>query len=579
MRSSLLVALVILLTLGGLVAAIFALRHPADPPPPEPPVLTGAKVKLAVLVVFDQMRGDYLERWKPHFGENGFARLQRDGAHFTRCHYPHAITTTGPGHASMLTGACPDAHGIVNNNWPEGGANVYCAGRTRYRLVPPAPVFPPDPKEKPASEEKAGGCPDFLLSETVADVLKEASGGKAKVFGVSLKDRSAILPTGRRPDGAFWFYGTFGTSSYYADAVPPWVEAFNASKAADRWFGKDWTRFKPELDYTRWSGPDDAPGEGKGVAQGVTFPHPTTGGKPTLGKKYYEALASSPYANELLLEFAKACVTAEGLGADDVPDLLVVSFSSNDIAGHAWGPDSHEVLDMTLRSDALMADLLAFLDDKVGKGQYLFGVTADHGICPLPEASRAKGIDARRIDTAKLRQELDAHLTSLYPATAAKGKPGRWAEHFPFPWVFLNPRLVALSGKSREEVAAEAAKFLASRAGVARTFTREALGGPVPDGDVMALQVKRSFHPPRCGDVYVVLKPYHLPSAALGTGTTHGSPHEYDTHVPLLAFGPGIRGGTRDEPTTPQAMASIFAKWLNVRRPKDAAFPAPETLE
>ncbi|MCI0704646.1 MAG: alkaline phosphatase family protein [Planctomycetia bacterium] len=601
--SHLLIALVVVSALVG----VYVVSRPAptapSPTPPTPPVPTveqsgpaggivgatqrqtawhSAKVKLAVLVVFDQMRGDYLERWQPLFGPNGFVRLQREGAWFTHCHYPYATTTTGPGHASMLTGACPDAHGIVNNLWAENGRPVYCAGNERHRLVPPLPEFPPDPDEKgkPSEEAKFAGSPDWLLSETIADVLKESTGGKAKVFGLSLKDRSAILPTGKRPDGAYWFYGVFGTSSYYSEQVHPWVDAFNKSKASDKWFGKDWTRFKSDVDYTKWSGADDASGEGKGYGQGVTFPHPTTGGKPALGKKYYQAVANSPYGNDLLLEFAKTCITAEGLGADEVPDLLVVSFSSNDLIGHTWGPDSHEVLDVTLRSDALVAELLAFLDDKVGKGQYLLGITADHGICPLPEVSRTKEIDAQRIDTSKLRQELDAHLSAMFPTSAPeKGKSVRWVEQFVFPWVYLNPKLVAVSGKPHSEIASEAAKFLATRTGVFRTFTRETLAGALSSEDTVAQQVKRSFYPTRSGDVYVLLKPYYLPSGSLATGTTHGAPYEYDTHVPLLVYGPGIRGGIRTESTTPQAMASIFANRLRIRQPKDAAFPPPTTLE
>ena len=319
-----------------------------------------------------------------------------------------------------------------------------------------------------------------------------------------------------------------------------------------------------------------------------------TGGKETITKTYYDALATSPFGNDLLLEFTKACVTAEQLGTRDVPDLLVVSFSSNDLIGHTWGPDSQEVLDVTLRSDAIMADLLAYLDRRVGKDHYLLAVTADHGVCPLPEASRAKGITtAQRVDPAQLQRDLEKHLTGAFPvAKSADGKAVVWVEEAGFivPWVYLNPRSVRASGKSREAVAAEAAKFLAARAGVARTFTRTELAGTFPEADAVATRVKRSFHPARCGDVCVILQEYCIPSAPgaraapgaappPGTGTTHGTPHAYDTHVPLLVYGPGIRGGTRDEPTTPQALASIFAKWLDIRRPKDAAFPIPETLE
>jgi hypothetical protein len=287
------------------------------------------------------------------------------------------------------------------------------------------------------------------------------------------------------------------------------------------------------------------------------------------------------------LELAKACVTAEELGSHDAPDLLVVSFSSNDPIGHAWGPDSHEVLDVTLRSDAIMAELLAFLDRQVGKDQYLLAVTADHGVCPMPEVSRAKGVApfAARVDHVEMRKELDAHLTKTFPASKpADGKPAKWVEETVyFPWVYLNSRLVKAVGKPREEIAAEAARFLATptptRTGVARTFTHAELSGPISPTDEVALHVKRSFYPSRCGDVYVLLQPYCLASGPPGTGTSHGTPYTYDTHVPLLVYGPGIRGGERGESTTPQALASIFAKWLDVRRPKDAAFPIPETLE
>lgn len=594
----------LLALLGGLIASTTNRPAKAAPPADKP------RVKLAVLIVFDQMRGDFLDKWKPLFGDGGFARLQTDGAWFTNCHYPYATTTTGPGHASMLTGTCPDRHGIVNNNWYDraAAADAYCAGSSRYQPVPEIPKAAAEPKDD-TKEEKAGekktapkaravGNPDRLLSETVADVLRRVHGERAKVFGLSLKDRSAILPTGKRPDGAYWFDGRFGTSTYYADRVHPWVEAFNRSKAADRWLGKDWTKFRPDLDYAKYSGPDDGPGEGKGIEakdgktvlwrQGKEFPHPT--GKDKANKAYYDAVATSPFGNDLLLELAKTCVTAEELGTHDAPDLLVVSFSSNDLIGHAWGPDSQEVLDVTLRSDALMAELLGFLDAKVGKGNYVLAVTADHGICPLPEAAAAKGIDAKRIDSKSLVLGAEKHLHAAFgpegepgPKADAKGDPpkgkGAWVEVTSLPWLYLNPRFVKASGKSPAEVARSLAGYLAKQGGIARVFTREELTAGFPEADAIGRRAERSFHPDRSGDVYVLLKPYHLFGSALATGTSHGTPYEYDTHVPLLVYGPGIPGGPRREAVTPQATAAIFARFLGVPAPKDAEFPVPATLE
>jgi hypothetical protein len=580
-------ALVPLTVLAAAVTgvALFALSRPAPDPP----------VRLAVLVVFDQLRGDFLERWSPLFGSDGFARLQRDGAWFTNCHYPYATTTTGPGHASMLTGACPESHGIVNNDWFEygrfeHGPRLYCCtGRTPYYL---------DPPDRSENDAATGGAPERLMSETVADVLKRQTRGRAKVFGVSLKDRSAILPTGQRPDGAFWFYaasekrpdrepeivGAFGTSTYYTrytGGLPAWVTTFNASRAADRWFGADWTRLGPKSTYDARVGPDQMRGEGEGDNQGVTFPHPTTGLKRTdtqkLNPRYYSALANSPYGNDLLLEFTRTCITEERLGRHDVPDLLVVSFSSNDLIGHTWGPDSHEVLDVTLRSDKIVADLLAFLDARVGRGRYVLGLTADHGVCPLPEVTRAnrkEGKDADRVDPDELRKALDRHLSAKF----AGGKPAEWTD-VAFPWFYLKARPPLAADVPRRALAASAAEFLAAQPHVARTFTHEQLLGSVPASDPLAARMKRSFYPDRCGDVGVVLAPYCIPARAKSTGTTHGAPYDYDTHVPLLVYGPGVRGGPRDEPTTPQALASIFAKWLDIPRPKDAAYPVPTTLE
>lgn len=576
MRSAAVLAPLVVIAAAISGVAVYTLTRPADPP---------RKVKLAVLVVFDQMRGDYLDRWRSKFGPDGFERLRRDGAYFTDCHYPYAVTTTGPGHASMLTGTCADTHGIVNNEWFEGDTVTNCVGTPRYRPVPEPPVEARKLKKDGTRETReSSGSPQRLLSETVADVLKETYGSRAKVFGLSLKDRSAILPTGKKPDGAYWFDGVFVTSTYYPQAERAWVRDFNTPRPGNRWFGRDWVRLRPEAEYPPLSGPDKVEGEGDKYGQGITFPHLTTGGKPKLGPEYYEALANSPYGNDLLLEFAKTCVVAEKLGTRDASDLLVVSFSSNDLIGHTWGPDSQEVMDVTLRSDLLMADLLSFLDRTVGKGQYALAVTADHGVCPLPEVARARGVApfAARIPMDPIQKELEAHLNKTFPvAKAADGKPAKWVTGIRAPWLYLKPEVVKQSKQPRDVIAAEAARFLATRSEIARTFTHAELRAAVPPTDDVAVRVKRSFHPARCGDVYMLLHPYCIESKPRpeGTGTTHGTPYTYDTHVPLLVYGPGIRGGDRDEPTTPQALASIFAGWLEVRRPKDAAFPLPATLE
>jgi Type I phosphodiesterase / nucleotide pyrophosphatase len=577
--------------------------------------MTGAKaeselkpkptVKLLVFVAFDQMRGDYLDQWSSTFGKDGFERVKSQGVWYPECYYPYSATATGPGHAAILSGAAPGKTGIVYNEWYDRDAleEAYCAGSLRYQQVPPAPVKKIDPTKKP-EKPKQYGTPERMLAETVADVLKREHGPKAKVFGVSLKDRSGILPSGKKPDGVYWFTDKFVTSTYYAEALPDWVSDFNKNGKADSYFGKTWERVNPNLDYAKLAGPDKQDGESTGVGQGGEFPHPMFGGT-TKDKvpyadikagenKYYEALANSPYGNELLLDFAKACIKEEGLGKDDVPDLLTLSFSSNDLIGHAYGPDSQEVLDVTIRSDAIVAELLKYLDDTVGEGKYAVVLSADHGICPLPEVSVKKGIEAKRLNAFKLLIGAEKHLREVYkdatqleeklPTTADEAKTRmRWIEAIPAPNVYLNRKFIKAQNLNVDDVAETLAKWAREQDGIQRVYTAKQLSGPLDTKDKFFEPVALSFLPERSGDLYVVLKPYHLIKGiddrrTTDNGTNHGSPHEYDRHVPLMVFGPGLDSGTKKEAVTPLHTAAIAAKFLGISAPKQAMYPVPPGL-
>jgi predicted AlkP superfamily pyrophosphatase or phosphodiesterase len=566
--------------------------------------------RLVVLVVFDQLRGDYPSRWKSLYGPDGFARLQADGAWFSNCHYPYAVTATGPGHASILTGCGPDVHGIIQNGWfdRQAGVVVNCAEHTRYQRVPPLPdKVPPDEvrddvKEREAKERKpepapapaakdatpakpqpkAYGTPERLLAPTVADVLKAATNGKAKVVGLSFKDRSALLPVGAKADVVYWVDNTDGTivtSTYYRDAVHPWVAKLNRERAIDRWFGKTWDRSRPDVDYCKWAGPDDVFGEGKGHRQGIAFPHPIDGGLKRPGKAYYDALYNSPFGNELLLELVKECVAAEELGRDDVPDLLNVSFASNDPVGHTWGPESQEVLDMTLRTDRIVAELLAFLDETVGKGRYLLCLTSDHGVCPIPEVSVARGTEAKRLPMKSLRDAAEAHLRATYAPLAAPTTKLQFIDNQTNPWFYLNDRLLAKLGVEPAAAARTLAEFIAKYEGVLYTFTRADLNREPDPYDAIGRRFRKAFHPDRSGDVGYVLKPYWLEyDSRYPTGTSHGTPHAYDTHVPLLVFGPNVKPGTRGEEVVPAQCAAIFARALGIEPPAKAEYPVPAGL-
>ena len=535
-----------------------------------------APARLLVLVYFDQFRGDYLDRWKAEFGEGGFRRITADGAWFANCHYPYAYTVTGAGHASVATGFPPADHGIVGNDWYDraAGKSVNCVGADRYEQVPKRTQEGADEDEKKGA--KGGVSADRLLKPTIADALKAGTGGKAKVIALSLKNRGAALAGGKRPDAAYWMdggTGAFVTSTYYREQVHPWVADFNRLKSAEQWRGKTWDRFRTDLDYAKLSGPDDVSGEGRGAAgQGRVFPHPFEPTDPKAKPAYLNAVYTSPFGNELLLDLAEKAIAAENLGADEVPDLLSLSFSSNDAVGHAWGPDSQEVLDVTLRSDRVMKRLLDVLDSKVGKGKYLLVMTADHGICPLPEVSKKQGREAARVQPATAAK-VEAYLAETFGKRAAK-----WVEAVAGPWVYLNAAALKAAGVKSAAVEDALAEWLAKQAGVEAAYTRTALTKGIPETDATGRMVARSFRPERCGDVYVLLEPYHLPSTVLGTGTTHGSPWEYDTHVPLVVYGPGVVAGVRKDRASPLAAAAILSNAAGVPSPSVGSTPVPEGL-
>jgi predicted AlkP superfamily pyrophosphatase or phosphodiesterase len=556
-------------TLLSLAAAAAILMIPVDASeaPPKHP-------KLVVMVVFDQMRGDYLKKWQPIFGEGGFKRLQADGAWFTNCHYPYAYTLTAAGHTSLSTGTTPSVHGIIANDWWDR-AN----GEAVSSVTPP-----PD-------EIKKGVGPYRRKAETVGDVLIRMLMGR--VASVSIKDRAAIMMAAVRANLCYWFdtkTGSFKTSAFYRDEPHPWVTKFNKTNFADQWLDKTWDRFDAKLDYAKYSGPDDFPTEGTGYLQGQTFPHAFkyAKGKDELKnvQNYYDAVTCSPMGNELLLHFAKAAIVNEKLGQTDKVDLLCISFSSNDLVGHTWGPDSQEVLDITLRSDALIKDLLGFLDAKVGKENYYFALSADHGVCPLPEFAKRDGKEAGRIEPELLISLAEDFLNKKF---LKEGEKAPWLEQPKKgnPWVYFNYATLKELKLKNEDVENALAKWYDEQPGIQKAFTRTQMLNEKAERSALYDSVKLSFHPDCSGDVMVIVKPYHQfslttlsknPEKWATYRTTHGTPHSYDTHVPLLVMGPRVQPGVRDQRVTPQAMASILAEALGVARPKDASYPLPEGL-
>ncbi len=508
--------------------------------------------RLVVSIVIDQFRHDYLQRFGDQFGEGGFKRFLNRGAVFANANYIHSPTVTACGHATVLSGATPALNGIIANEWydRELSKNISSVSDDKAQFK----ALGADEKEKPAAPHK-------LLGTTLGDEMRLATNGQAKVIGMSYKDRSAILPVGKRPHGAFWFdddTGNFISSTYYFPALPAWVEKFNQEQSPKKYFGKTWDRLLPVAAYAR-SSVDDAPYERKNKT-GATFPYTLTGGETQATKKFYDVFEASPFANEHLVTFAKAAIEAEALGADDITDLLSISFSANDLLGHAYGPYSQEVQDMSLRTDRVLAHLFNYLDQRIGLSNVIVTLTADHGVAPVPEQVMEFGYGGRLV-----ARDVSAAATN---ALNAKYGEAAWVKAFVSGNLYLDLALIAERKLNLAEVEATAAAAMAALNGIHAAFTSTQLQrGDVP-ATYVAQAVTQGFYAPRNGNVIVVAQPFFM--FGEGSNTTHGSPYSYDTHVPVLFFGANIIPGTYHAASSPADIAPTLAALLGLQAPSNS---------
>ena len=522
--------------LGVALGLAFSASAGAQVTPPGPP-------KLVVTIAVDQLRADYLERFRPYFGPGGFDLFLTRGARFPEARYEHATTATCPGHAVILTGSYAMVNGIIANDWYDvpHGREMYCAEDTTVTLI---------------GSSGAGRSPRNLFGATVGDVLKMATGGRSRVVTVSAKDRSAIMLGGHLADAAYWMVDTlFVTSSYYRNDLPPWAREFNASGPIGKHIGKIWDRALPPAAY-EMMGPDDGPGESDRAGLGLTFPHPI---------RDADAFDQSPFLNEVVAAFAMRALTAEGLGRDAVPDLLAISFSANDRVGHAYGPESHEVLDVTVRLDRTLRTLFAYIDRTVGLANVIIVLTADHGVAPTPESLDRihRGAQPRRLDPATIRAAVTSALEARYGAVPAPG----WVVWHDAPLLYLNRPALASRRISLEEAQRVARAAVRAVPGVHEVLTGEELArdrdANVPTGAV------RSFHPARSGDLYYRLMPYWI--ADRGTaGTDHSSGWGYDQQVPLLWYGARIAPGVHHTAAAVADIAPTLSALLGLLAPGGA---------
>jgi predicted AlkP superfamily pyrophosphatase or phosphodiesterase len=486
--------------------------------------------KLVVGIVVDQMRYEYLYRYERKFGEGGFKRLMKEGFDVKNGHYDYVPTYTGPGHASVYTGTTPSVHGIIGNDWyqKESRDTVNCVGDSRY-----VPV---------GSQTGNGDVSPFrMLTTTITDELELSSQRRAKVVGISLKDRSAVLPAGHTPDGAYWFDGTTGkfiTSSYYKATLPVWMDQFNAKNLADKYLNQVWNTLLPIEQYKE-SGPDDTAYEN--IPRGKTkstFPYDLKALRKENGE--FEFLDETPFGNDIVAEAAKAAIDGEAMGKDEWTDFLAVSFSSTDIVGHGKGPNAVEIEDIYLRLDRNLADLFAKLDTDVGKGQYLVFLTADHAVLDVPQYLKDLRLPADYFNLKSIVTGLSDQLRGHFP--------GRKVVESVFNnQVFLDPASFGEDPRSAGVeylVAMELVRsYLQRQTGVAEVYTRQVLqNSDFNEGGIKGL-VRRGFHSKRSGDVAFVLEPGWLASTS-PRGTSHGSPYTYDTHVPMLFYGAGVKAGS-----------------------------------
>ena len=490
----------------------------APPNPPHPPALV-------VMVVVDQGRGDMLERLEPHLQTGGLDYFRRQGAWFENAHYSYLVTTTAPGHATLATGHFPSEHGIVGNTWREGQTEVV------------------------ASVDARGVTgPGNLRVHGISDELKRLS-PMSRVISLSLKARGAVLLGGESADNVYWFNGE--TPAFVGKtgggSKPVWLNTFNSSGRIQRDLGAVWQPVLPVSFLENTAGPDNCVGETEGRGITRTFPHAlNTGG----GAPYPVTLVHSPFGNDLLLDFALAAIEGEGLGRDETPDLLTVSLSSADLVGHLYGQQSWEYLDMAARLDLALANFISQVQARVGEDRVGFVLAADHGGAWIPECAPPNAAAGRVYYHAVEQAAEDAITRELGPPP-----PGtKWVAAFDDPALYLN----VPDGVDASRVKSLAREGLLKLPGMADACDPLTPSGPWEEA------CRRSAAPGRSPSLFLIPLPGYIFSEEVyhGMGTTHGTPHPYDSWILLSFVGPGIRPGLHPELVDPVSCAPTLLRWL-----------------
>ena len=536
------------------------------------PVNAGREVRLILQITVDGLRGDLLSRYGDRFGLDGFRYLLEDGTVFTNAHYQHANTETIVGHTTLATGTSPSLHGMIGNVWLDRES-----GELGYNIEDPAhPLLPTrdytkastqlDPAQKASRTD--GRSPNAILASTFSDELFVHTGGRAKIFAVSGKDRGAV-PLAGHFGKAFWYStdsGDFVSSRYYYDAYPEWAVNWNAKGLAASHEGQSWNLLNDSSTYL-FGAADDRPYEQDLRGYGRTFPHSFG---PADSKLFTTYLFVSPVGDRLTNDFAKTVIAEERLGQDDVPDYLAVSFSSVDAINHFFGPSSLENEDVVLQLDRVLADLLAFVDKEVGLGHTLIVLSADHGMAEMPEFMAENGFPVGRIysdDIVKLANDAAVDRFGIKDVV----------DRFYRPYLYLDAKLIKAAGLDRLEVEQGIADALMQREGIAVAVPVRGQGTMV-DSTVLG-QIQNNSHPLRSGDIYVAQAPYWFMFEKGSIAAMHGSPWRYDTFVPIIFAGPGIEARAVSRLVHPADVAPTLASFLGTKIPSSVTgTPLQEVL-
>lgn len=527
------------------------------------------KPKLILQITVDQLRADLPERYYDRLGKNGFRYLWEQGVVYKNAHHQHANTETIVGHTTLATGTHPSIHGMVANLWFDRQTNraTYNIEDPDYHLLTEdADVDKKneiDPTQRAAKND--GRSPAAILTTTFADELKVSSNGQAKVFGVSIKDRGAVAMAGHAGK-AFWFSkakGEFVTSNYYYGQYPEWVSLWNSKKMAQQYAGTSWELLQEQSQY-QFGQSDDRSWEADIGGFGRVFPHPY--GKED--SKYYTTLLTlSPAGDELTLEFAKELVLNEKLGQDAVTDYLSVSFSATDYVGHIFGPSSLEQEDNILRLDQTLARLFQFIDKNIGLKNTLIVLSSDHGGPEAPGYLNSLKIPANYIEPDQW--DVQPAIARLKKQFNIKGK---LIEKYVHPYVYLNSALKK-SGIDQQELEQAVIAELLQFKGIYTAVSSQAiLNGDYPDTSLYR-SIVHNHYPDRSGDIYIVFKPNWFINDfdGLTVASTHGSPWQYDTHVPIVFAGAGVIAKTITQEVHPVDIAATLAAYLGIKAPSGSA--------